>query len=107
MDEGPRIFAVPVHTLPGRQLGTVRTGRTPQGQRVGIAFTRPDLLASAMGAEQPWVKLCESALRSMLRPLGIDRIQVDPLLVAPAVSIPSTVPVPYRGAPALVGAKRC
>ncbi|MET8084131.1 SAV_915 family protein [Micromonospora sp. NPDC005237] len=83
MDEAPIIFAVPVHDLPGRLVRTVRTGRSPQGQRVGIAFTRPELLVAAMGADQPWEELCEPALRGMLRPLGIDRIQVDPLLVAP------------------------
>ncbi|MEU5911369.1 SAV_915 family protein [Micromonospora sp. NPDC047527] len=83
MDEAPIIYAVPVRDLPGRQVRTVRTGRSPQGQRVGIAFTRVELLAAAMGADQPWEELCESALRGMLRPLGIDRIQVDPLLVAP------------------------
>ncbi|RLP89704.1 hypothetical protein EAD89_14800 [Micromonospora sp. BL4] len=83
MDEAPIIYAVPVRELPGRPVGTVRTGRSPQGQRVGIAFTRPELLVAAMGADQAWEELCESALRGMLRPLGIDRIQVDPLLVAP------------------------
>ncbi|MBQ1036818.1 MULTISPECIES: SAV_915 family protein [Micromonospora] len=84
MDEAPIIYAVPVRDLPGR-LGvrTVRTGCSPQGQRVGIAFTRPELLVTAMGADQQWEELCESALRGMLRPLGIDVIQVDPLLVAP------------------------
>ncbi|MGW0217383.1 SAV_915 family protein [Micromonospora chokoriensis] len=83
MDEGPIIYAVPVRDLPGRMVRTVRTGRSPQGQRVGIAFTRPELLVTAMGADQQWEELCESALRGMLRPLGIDVIQVDPLLVAP------------------------
>lgn len=83
MDEAPIIYAVPVRDLPGRLVRTVRTGRTPQGQRVGIAFTRPELLVTAMGADQQWEELCESALRGMLRPLGIDVIQVDPLLVAP------------------------
>lgn len=83
MDEAPIIYAVPVRDLPGRLVRTVRTGRSPQGQRVGIAFTRPELLATAMGTDQPWEELCESALRGMLRPLGIDVIQVDPLLVAP------------------------
>ncbi|MET7948333.1 SAV_915 family protein [Micromonospora sp. NPDC005324] len=83
MDEAPIIFAVPVRDLPGRLVRTVRTGRSPQGQRVGIAFTRPELLVAAMGTDQPWEELCESALRSMLRPLGIEVIQVDPLLVAP------------------------
>ncbi|GGO04351.1 SAV_915 family protein [Micromonospora parathelypteridis] len=83
MDEAPIIYAVPVRDLPGRLVRTVRTGRSPQGQRVGIAFTRPELLIAAMGTDQPWEELCESALRGMLRPLGIDVIQVDPLLVAP------------------------
>ncbi|MET7876060.1 SAV_915 family protein [Micromonospora profundi] len=83
MDEAATRYAVPVRNLPGRQ---VRTGRSPQGQRVGIAFTRVDLLVAAMGADQPWEELCESALRAMLRPLGIDRIQVDPLLVAPPLA---------------------
>ncbi|MCO1595376.1 hypothetical protein M8C17_09390 [Micromonospora sp. RHAY321] len=72
--------------LPGRLVRTVRTGRSPQGVRLGIAFTRPELLVAAMGAEQPWEELCESALRGMLRPLGIDVIQVDPLLVAPPLA---------------------
>ncbi|KAB1941572.1 hypothetical protein F8271_14090 [Micromonospora sp. ALFpr18c] len=80
--------------LPGRMVRTVRTGRSPQGQRVGIAFTRADLLVAAMGAEQPWEELCESALRGMLRPLGIDVIQVDPLLVAPPLHPVDPAPRP-------------
>ncbi|MGW3896186.1 SAV_915 family protein [Micromonospora profundi] len=83
MDEAAIRYAVPVRNLPRRQVRTVRTGRSPQGQRVGIAFTRVELLVAAMGPDQQWEELCESALRGMLRPLGIDRIQVDPLLVAP------------------------
>ncbi|MET8229798.1 SAV_915 family protein [Micromonospora sp. NPDC005298] len=85
MGEAPMTYAVPVRDLPGRQVRTVRTGRSPQGRRVGIAFTRPELLVTAMGADQQWEELSESALRGMLRPLGIDVIQVDPLLVAPPV----------------------
>ncbi|MET8039384.1 SAV_915 family protein [Micromonospora sp. NPDC005215] len=83
MDEAPTTYAVPVRDLPGRPVRTVRTGQSPQGHRVGIAFTRPELLLAAMGPDQHWEELCESALRAMLRPLGIDVIQVDPLLVAP------------------------
>ncbi|WP_433315483.1 SAV_915 family protein [Micromonospora sp. CA-269861] len=108
MDDAPIIFAVPVRDLPGRLVRTVRTGRSPQGQRVGIAFTRPELLVAAMGADQPWEELCESALRGMLRPLGIDRIQVDPLLVAPPVDPGSgdraAATVPPRNAGVAVGA---
>ncbi|MET7670028.1 SAV_915 family protein [Micromonospora luteifusca] len=102
MDEAPIIYAVPVRDLPGRLVRAVRTGRSPQGQRVGIAFTRPELLIAAMGTDQPWEELCESALRGMLRPLGINVIQVDPLLVAPpldpsvgdraAPTVPARVP---------------
>ncbi|MGC4768544.1 SAV_915 family protein [Micromonospora sp. DT44] len=105
MDDGPIIYAVPVRELPGRPVGTVRTGRTPQGERVGIAFTRSDLLVTAMGADQPWEELCESALRGMLRPLGIDRIQVDPLLVAPPLG-PSVGDRAAPTAPVQAGTKR-
>jgi hypothetical protein len=69
----------------------VRTGRQPQGRRVGIAFTRPDRLVAAMGKRQQWMRLSESALRAMLLPLGISDIQVDPILVGPSIT-PSLVP---------------
>lgn len=102
MDEAPIIYAVPVRDLPGRLARTVRTGRSPQGARLGIAFTRPELLVAAMGPDQPWEELCESALRAMLRPLGIDVIQVDPLLVAPPLDPVEPTPTPAPApAPAL------
>ncbi|MFC0507775.1 SAV_915 family protein [Micromonospora costi] len=104
MDDGPDTWLVPVRTVPGRDLVVVRTGRLPQGQRVGLAFSGPEKLAAAMGDDQPWIQLCEAALRGMLRPLGVERIQVDPLLVAPPVRPePSRVPVVRR--PALAGAR--
>ncbi|MFJ8581023.1 SAV_915 family protein [Micromonospora sp. NPDC093277] len=80
MDEVPDNYIIPVRTVPGRQSLTIRTGRLPQGQRVGLAFTTTDKLANTLGANQPWTRLCESALRTMLAPLGIHRIQVDPAL---------------------------
>ncbi|MEU6203795.1 SAV_915 family protein [Micromonospora musae] len=107
MDELPDTYVVPVRTTPGRQALAVRTGRLPQGQRVGLAFTDPERLARAMGADQEWTRLCESALRSMLRPLGIDRIQVDPLLVAPPVrpEAPTEAPAPRQPVAALAGTR--
>ncbi|WBB65243.1 SAV_915 family protein [Micromonospora sp. WMMD812] len=106
MDEVPDTWAVPVHTVPGRQASTVRTARLPQGERVGLAFTSPEKLASAMGADQQWTRLCESALRAMLTPLGIHRIQVDPLLVAPPVAPERpSAPVPVRPVAALAGTR--
>ncbi|MGK5738048.1 SAV_915 family protein [Micromonospora sp. URMC 103] len=103
-DDVPDTYLVPVRTAPGRDSLTVRTGRLPQGERVGLAFTAPERLAAAMGDDQPWIRLCESALRSMLRPLGIERIQVDPLLVAPPVRPePRQAPVPRQPVTALAG----
>ncbi|WP_460494825.1 SAV_915 family protein [Dactylosporangium cerinum] len=64
----------------------IRTGCRPRGARVGIAFTGPDRLVAAMGPRQQWTRLSESALREMLRPLGIDDIQVDPILVGPRIT---------------------
>ncbi|SIR20783.1 SAV_915 family protein [Micromonospora avicenniae] len=107
MDEVPDTYVVPVRTTPGRQALIVRTGRLPQGQRVGLAFTDPERLIRAMGADQPWTRLCESALRSMLRPLGIDRIQVDPLLVAPPVRPEAPgAPIPQQPTAALAAARQ-
>ncbi|HEY1174707.1 MAG TPA: SAV_915 family protein, partial [Phytomonospora sp.] len=71
----------------------VRTGRLPAGDRVGLAFTRLDRLAAAMGDAQRWTRLSESALRAMLAPLGLARIQVDPVAVAPDIAVPARAPV--------------
>ncbi|MER7888545.1 SAV_915 family protein [Micromonospora sp. NPDC094482] len=111
MDEVPDTWVVPVREVPGRQAMTVRTARLPQGQRVGLAFTGPEKLVGAMGADQPWTRLCESALRAMLKPLGIDRIQLDPLLVAPPVAPEApagtpSAPLPRPPAGALAGTRQ-
>lgn len=61
----------------------VRTARLPDGVRVGLAFTTAEALAAAMGHGQPSVRLSLAAVRALLAPLGVARIQVDPVLVAP------------------------
>ena len=61
---------------------TLRCGRLPGGERVGIAFTTEAALAEVMGPAQPWIHLHERALRSMLAPLGVTRLQVNPGVVA-------------------------
>lgn len=73
-------FFVPVHVS---QYGTLalRTGRSPSGQRTGLAFTSQASLVSVLGPRQHWVRLCEQGLRDMLTPLGVDHITVDPLSV--------------------------
>lgn len=64
----------------------VLTARLPEGDRAGLAFTTAEALAAAMGRNQPWVRLSLAAERALLAPLGVARIQVDPDLVAPAVT---------------------
>ncbi len=74
-------------------LGTLTplTARLPQGPRVGIAFTSLEDLQAATRPGQDWIRLAQPALRALLRPLGIERIQVDAVLIAADVSQPSLV----------------
>jgi len=81
-------MAVPVRTVSG--MVSLRCGRLPTGERVGIAFTTEAHLAAVMGAGQPWIHLSEQALEEMLAPLGVTRIQVDPGLVT--TTMPIAVP---------------
>jgi hypothetical protein len=60
---------------------TLRHGRLRCGERVGIAFTRLVLLIEVMGVDQLWVRIDAAAMRAMLAPLGIGRIQFDPLII--------------------------
>ena len=81
-------MVVPVKT--GSGTACLRCGRLPDGERVGIAFTTQARLARVMGADQPWAYLSGPAMRDMLAPLGVTRIQVDPGLIA--ASLPVSVP---------------
>ena len=81
-------MAVPVRTGPGTVA--LRCGRVPTAERVGIAFTTEARLAAVMGPDQPWIYLNDQALRAILGPLGVTRIQVDPDLVE--ASLPISVP---------------
>ncbi len=94
---------VPVR--PGTQTVSLRTVRLPSGERVGIAFTTMNRLIEIMGPAQPWIRLDERAIKSMLAPLGIHRIQVDPGLLAPSpnahplAGTPDMARPPHRRAP--------
>jgi hypothetical protein len=80
------LMVVPVRA--GSGMVSLRCGRLPSGERVGIAFTTEERLAETMGTGQEWIRLHERALRAMLRPLGVTRIQLDPRVLAttPAAS---------------------
>jgi hypothetical protein len=82
----PDDLFVPVKSTGLTGVITVCTARLPDGTRVGLAFTTPERLAGAMGTAQLSTHLCEDALRGLLLPLGIERIQLDAELVAPAVT---------------------
>jgi hypothetical protein len=95
MDE-TGLLVVPVT---GAEVPALRSGRLPTGERVGIAFTTESRLIHAMGASQRRILINERAVRAMLAPLGITRIQLDPDLVAPPVT-----PSPLAPARRLAGA---
>jgi hypothetical protein len=92
-DEPPQpghLLFVPVRSTANGMV-SVRLGRLGgDTQRAGIAFTSLELLRQATNPEHPWIRLTTSALRALLRPMGVDRIQVDPMLVAP--SLPDAPP---------------
>ncbi|MFC4912769.1 SAV_915 family protein [Actinomadura gamaensis] len=73
------VLFVPVRT-PAEGMQALVTGRAPDGRRVGIAFSDPDSLRRALGDGAEWTRLSSRALRAMLRPAGITRIQLNPLL---------------------------
>jgi hypothetical protein len=70
---------VPVRCVDG--VAVVRTGRLPDGVRVGIAFGTSADLRAACGVQE-WMRMSDDGLRQLLEPLGIERIQLDPTLVA-------------------------
>lgn len=88
-----------VPARPGPAQVVVRLFRTPLGARTAVGFTSAQRLTATLGAEQPWIRLSEAALRAMAEPLGASMLTVDPTLTAPAVTAatatgPVTAPVP-------------
>ncbi|MFF0227298.1 SAV_915 family protein [Streptomyces sp. NPDC004629] len=79
-----RLF-VPVRPGPrGDALCVFRIFRTPLGSRTAVGFTSLRRLTATLGREQAWIVLAEPALRSLLAPLGVTLVTVDPQLSAPA-----------------------
>ncbi|MDT3398050.1 SAV_915 family protein [Streptomyces sp. B1866] len=60
----------------------LRLYRTPMGARTAVAFTTRWRLAHVLGPDQAWIRLAEPAVRELTRPLGVDRLSVDPVLTA-------------------------
>ena len=57
---------------------SLRTGRLPSGERVGLAFTSETALSQTLGPAQQWIQLAAPALADMLAPLGVEHIRIDP-----------------------------
>ncbi|CCK25111.1 hypothetical protein BN159_0732 [Streptomyces davaonensis JCM 4913] len=86
---------VPVR--PGPSGCAARLFRTPLGARTAVAFTSERRLIGTLGPEQPWIRLAEAALRTLVSPLGVTTVTVDPTFSAPAprpVGTVAQVPVP-------------
>ncbi|OIV36424.1 hypothetical protein BIV57_16295 [Mangrovactinospora gilvigrisea] len=75
-----RMLCVPVR--PGPRGSVLRLFRTPLGARAAAAFTSPRRLADALGGDQRWIPLAESALRALVEPLGVTALVLDPRLTA-------------------------
>jgi hypothetical protein len=73
----------PVRRGRGTDVLALCHGRLRCGERVGIAFTRLVLLIEVMGVDQLWVWIDAAAMRAMLAPLDIGRIQFDPVIIQP------------------------
>ncbi|MEU8465312.1 SAV_915 family protein [Streptomyces sp. NPDC029003] len=98
---------VPVR--PGPAGCTARFFRTAPGERTAVGFTTAERLRATLGADQPWIRLSEPALRALARPLGIRLVTVDPQLCAPAAgpapagaAAPTVAAAPVTGPPAAV-----
>jgi hypothetical protein len=74
---GRASLIVPVRTGVAGSFA-LRTGRLVTGERAGLAFTSEATLLLALGPSQQWVRLDARALRSMLAPLGITHVRIDP-----------------------------
>ncbi|MGW4649083.1 SAV_915 family protein [Kitasatospora sp. NPDC004289] len=82
---------VPVR--PGPTGCTARFFRTALGARTAVGFTTGQLLAAALGPQQPWIRLAEPALRALAEPMGVTVLTVDPQLSAPAPAVDTWDPL--------------
>jgi hypothetical protein len=89
------LLLVPVRTGRCGSIA-VRTGRLPDGRRVGLAFTCEAALATVFGPEQSWIPLNARVARWMFAEAGAEETRVDAIpFAAPARALaPAPVPVP-------------
>jgi hypothetical protein len=89
-------FFVPVRASRAGTL-SLRTGRLPSGERVGLAFTTQAALRLAFGPAQQFVHLAGPALTELLAPLGVGHFRIDPWradAATPPAREPARLPQP-------------
>ncbi|ASU83650.1 hypothetical protein CDO52_13385 [Nocardiopsis gilva YIM 90087] len=89
-DAATTTVCVPVRVTNG--VDCVRLARLGNGERVALEFSSPERLHAAMGPRQQWIRMAEPALRALVRPLGVTRIQSDPSVVATPARAPRSRP---------------
>lgn len=72
----------------------LRLFRLRDGRRCAVGFSSPEALAALLGPEQAHTELAEPALRSLVAPLGVDALVLDPRLVAAPVTAVAPAPTP-------------
>lgn len=83
---------VPLRELPAGIC--LRLFRDRGGERCAVVFTSLDRLTSLLGAEQPYYRLTERAVRELAADRGVSALIVDPGLVAPPVREHATAASP-------------
>lgn len=73
-----KLLFVPVVTVdPG--IVTICTGCLRSGERVGLGFTSQDSFSAAYGPEHAQLRMRIQPLRSLLQPMGITIVVLDPV----------------------------
>ncbi|WP_078660748.1 SAV_915 family protein [Streptomyces sp. NRRL B-24484] len=106
-EESGRPGARALRFVPVRTTGPVqvlRLFRLRDGSRCAVAFSTAAALHALLGPDHEVAELTEPTLRGLTAPLGIDRLVLDPGLVAPRAG--GTRLPAVAALPSLSGAER-
>ncbi|MEY9859357.1 hypothetical protein ABH935_004985 [Catenulispora sp. GAS73] len=104
-EDDRRLLLVPVRSS---RCGStaVRTGRLPDGRRVGLAFTCEAALAAVFGPEQSWIPLNTRVARFMFAEAGAEETRVDAVPFAPERATVAIAPKPLVALQAIAPTRR-
>lgn len=89
-----RTLFVPVRSGPSGSR-VICLMQTALGRRTAVGFTTRELLTEVLGPSQEWIPLAPNALRTMVAPLGIATVLVNPRMTAPPSPRSSSRPQPF------------